>query len=669
MGKRAESELADVNLSAIFRIFTATFALVTTSTLVIQYFRQAHQPSSEYWDDGIYLLALLAALFVLFEIVRANKVSQPHWVLTVCALVGITLGIVGSDHPDWAREVWTGFGLWPLLLALVITPWVWRIIRFQDLNSFVKYAIGGIVTASFAFSLLSLYQGANSIIYAYHSSFIINESLAVAAGHWPYVDFIPQYQMGNAFFLVLFKSFLTTNQLVELGLIVMSLVLIATVIIGVVIVRACLPNRSIFVAAALVVPITCVTPFPNRFGYRGSIAEFLSAIPVRIFPGVIILGALSWTFGRSEMKVSKLKNGMIFVGLLCGLILWNSQDFGIALVVSIFVGLLALKFLALVKPKFIIMHWLFGLTSGFLVFPVSSMALGKNVHVADFGFFLRQYGGGYGSAPIHTPGPVLLIFPLIISILCCSVWVLKRSSSLVLEDQGNLQFAGIVSLLFSIWVILAFPYYINRSFAGLQLQIFLLPTAIAFGALVGAILQYEKLNLRSNGRSSLLGGSSFFNPRNHLLWPISLVSAMFFASILLTPNPQIELQRLSGKIPPTNWSVSSMAWSISDAKAGIAYTKSLGASVGFVGLLGNYVQLESGIESASIFNSPEDIVSTPNTMKVFCSHLLSLHLGYLVLGETGPQVFPYFPKSILCGKYSFKDAPGVRAGHMAAMTG
>lgn len=663
MKKSTDGELLDSNLSSIFRLFTATFALVTTSTLAIQYLRQRNHPASEFWDDGIYVLALLAALFVTLEIVRTKRISKSHWVLTACALGGIVLGIVGIDHPLGSNQLWNGFGRWPLVLAILLTPWVWKIIHFHSLNSAFKYFLGAIIVVSSLFSLLSVYQGMNSLIYSYPSSFMINESLSVAAGHWPYVDFIPQYQIGNAFLLSLFGHFLNANQLVELCLVFMSLILIATLVVGVIIVRACLPNRSVFIATALVVPITCVVPFPGRIGYRGSIAEFLSSIPVRIFPGVVIIGFICWSLIRSNKSISKLKNAMTYVGLVCGLVLWNTQDFGIALVASIFIGLLSLKFLSVLRTRYIIAYWSIGVLLGFTIYPVTSLALGKQVHISDYGFFLRQYGGGYGSEPIHTPGPVLLILPLIITVIVCSVWVLKLSSQFSEDDRRSLHFSGAVSLFFSIWTIVSFPYYVNRSFAASMLQTFLLPVAIAFGALIGAVLSLEKLGLEGKGESSVFATAAFFQWKGLILWPVSLVTSLVFASVLLTPNPQIELKRLAGEVPQTVWSVSSMQSSINDSKAAISYASSVGASVGFVGILGNYVQLESGIESVSIFNAPEDIVSTAKTKAVFCEHLMSLRMQYLVLGETGPELLNYFPDSVLCGKYAISDIPGVRAGH------
>jgi hypothetical protein len=443
----------------------------------------------------------------------------------------------------------------------------------------------------------------------------------------------------------------------------MSLILIATLVLAVIIVRACLPNRSILVATAMVVPFTCMVPFPGRIGYRGSIAEFLSAIPVRIFPGVAIIGLICWSLLQSKKSATKLKNAMTYVGLACGLVLWNSQDFGISLVASILLGLLLLKFLSIVRTKFLIAYWSVGVLLGFTIYPITSYALGKEVHVTDYGFFLRQYGGGYGSEPIHTPGPVLLILPLIIAVLVSSFWVLKLSNRYPANDRRGVHFSGAVGLFFSIWSIASFPYYVNRSFAASMLQTFLLPVAIAFGALIGAILTLEKLDKKVGDETSIFAASHFFRKQGLLLWPISLATSVLFASILLTPNPQVELERLAGKVPLTRYSLASMQPSIDDSRAALIFAGTSGVSVGFVGLLGNYVQLESGIDSASIFNAPEDIVSTAKTKAVFCQHLMSLRMQYLVLGETGPELLNYFPNSVLCGKYAISEIPGVRPGH------
>jgi len=658
-----EENSENVDLTSIFRIFTTAFALITVSTLAIQYWRQGHQPISEKWDDGIYLLAILAGAYLAVKIVFGHRSIKSHWALTVLALVGIILGIAGIDHPQYANQIWGGFGIWPLFLAIAMTPWIWKLIRFQDLHYFVKYLLGGIVVISSAFSLLSMYQGMNSVIDAQHSSYVINESLSVVTGHWPYVDFVPQYQIAYQFIIALFKSFLTTDQLVGLSLILMSVIAITTVIAGVLIVRLCLPNRSLIVATALVVPLTCVTPFPARIGFSGSIADLLSALPVRIFPGVIVLGIISWILGRSREKISISGSRMMYVGIFCGLVLWNSQDFGVALVVSIFTGILILKILSVFNTRFLLTRWAIGMLIGFLIYPLVSLAFGKTIHLQYYGFFFRQFAAGFNAEPIQTPGPVLLILPLIIAIFLCSIWILKQSKLASGIDQRNLRFAAMISLFFSIWSILGFCYYLNRSFASGQLQILLLPVAIALGGLVGAILQVEKLHLRGRSESSLFDSATFLEWKGLAFWPISLVASLALASVLLTPNPHIELQRLAGKTPPTIWSLSSLSESIKDANAGISYANSMAATIGYLGISSNYVQLKTGIESASFFNSPFDATISAQADKLFCRHLISLHLNYIVVGEAG--MADRFPNQTFCGRYILTDVPGVRAGHFA----
>lgn len=137
----AEEKAENLDSTSIFRLFTTAFAFVTISTLAIQYLRRGHQASSEIWDDAIYLFAIFASAGLAIKIVFGHRSIKSNWALTVLALVGIVLGIAGIDHPQYANQIWGGFGIWPLFLAIAMTPWVWRLIRFQDLHYFRKSVV------------------------------------------------------------------------------------------------------------------------------------------------------------------------------------------------------------------------------------------------------------------------------------------------------------------------------------------------------------------------------------------------------------------------------------------------------------------------------------------------------------------------------------------------
>lgn len=105
-----EEESPNLDLRSVFRFFATAFAVVTISTLAIQYFRQGHHASSEIWDDGIYLFAILAGAYLAIKIVFGHRNVKSNWALTVLALAGIVLGIWGIDHPQIANQIWGGFG-------------------------------------------------------------------------------------------------------------------------------------------------------------------------------------------------------------------------------------------------------------------------------------------------------------------------------------------------------------------------------------------------------------------------------------------------------------------------------------------------------------------------------------------------------------------------------
>ena len=85
---------------------------------------------------------------------------------------------------------------------------------------------------------------------------------------------------------------------------------------------------SLWLAAGIVVPITCVTANHGTNPYS-SIAAYLPALPIRIFPAMLLT-----LLGVEEL--ARLRAGLVrdwhlpALGVLAGLIVWNSQDFGLA---------------------------------------------------------------------------------------------------------------------------------------------------------------------------------------------------------------------------------------------------------------------------------------------------------------------------------------------------
>lgn len=143
-----------------------------------------------------------------------------------------------------------------------------------------------------------------------------------------------------------------------------------------------------------------------------------------------------------------------------------------------------------------------------------------------------------------------------------------------------------------------------------------------------------------------------------------MVMAIPMASILLAPNPQIEMNRIQdGTIHP-KWPKPSIQASINNAKEAVEFAKNHQVTVGFFGPSAHYVEKETGLPSVSILNSPFDMWMGPQTVKDTCNHIIELNPDFLVLSDEVAVVFGN-KDQMICGTYSLLDMPGIQPGHFA----
>ena len=104
---------------------------------------------------------------------------------------------------------------------------------------------------------------------------------------------------------------------------------------------------------------------------------------------------------------------------------------------------------------------------------------------------------------MRTPGPVLVILPLIIALAVAHLQVIRVSQSIDSEFFVRLYSNGVLGLLFSSWSTLGFSYYLNRSYASGQMQILFLPISIALGALISSVLLLRERENRPTAEISI----------------------------------------------------------------------------------------------------------------------------------------------------------------------
>jgi hypothetical protein len=646
------------------KAFTVTGFMI----LAIQLVRGPAQ--SEGPDKAIFFLSIITAgVFLLLGLSKGNFATGKFFYGCSAFLIAV-LGILGIEQHDpingvvLSNRLWLGFGPFVLVLALLISGFVFRLLEWKSLNKSWKIFVGLVVTVNLFLVIPSFWQNSNTVIDADHSEYVINEILATTNGQWPYANFIPQYQTFYGFLLKPFASSLDAAQLSDLALVGLTTISYGTIALGVYLAWQALDKRSWILAAGLVIPFTALTQFPTREGYLGSIAALLSGLSIRIFPGLLLLFAV--------VKVLKIYGGsqafqryswISATGLLAGIVSWHSQDFGLAASITAFL-VIAFAGSSQLIDLISSLSYLGGLISGFAVYPIIAAISGNSVDFGYFLFFARQFGSGFGAERIRTLGPVLVILPLIVLLVVAHGIYLYKSKLKNSTSSAN-YYNSLIGFSFSVWSFAGFTYFLNRSYASGQLQVLFLPIAISLAALIGIAFKSTELDLT---KAFLFSQSARKNKNFFWALPFALIFSLPFATVLLSPNPKVELARIDeGSVIP-RWPKPTVVSAITDAKAALEYAKMNNLKIGFFGASAAYVQKETGIESLSILNSPFDLAMSPQTVKVSCDYLAKLNPDVIVASDEGAALFQFEGKT-LCNTYIQRDIPGVRSGHFAVRVG
>jgi hypothetical protein len=631
---------------------------VSMSSIIISIVQIIRSSEQEVWDQLIYLSVATVSFLIFLSTLKRNIIELNSYLVTLLGLPLLLLGIFGTEIHGTETTgginvtglLWLGFGTWVLITAIFLIPFIFAIYEWHTLPKTVKYALSFFAIATSLSSLPAAWQGGNSIIDTFHAEYVINETLSVSAGQLPYVDFIPQYGTFFSWLIAPFKLFLNADSLVTLSLYLLSFITIITIIMGVHLVYMGTNKNSIVISILTVVPLTNIAHFPDRDVFTGTIHALLSQIPIRLF-WVLFIFLFLISFLTQE-KPKKL-NGFL-VGLFSGASLWINQDF------TLIGGLLAMVFICfLVKTKQGILVAFFGYLAGISLYPLITLFLGRTIRLEYIGYFNTQYGNGFMAEPITTPGPVLVILPLIASIASISTGLLIRERFLMLPFPPKLKRAIITSSYFSLWSALGFIYYLNRSYASGQLQILFLPISIALGNFIYTIMQLNHKEKRWS-TETLLTGTAWQKQEINRTVPqltLAIVMCLPIASVIAFPNPLIEINRLTQ-------SVDSHTWPKPDSKSVIETISRLRKTANFplsetsyFGGSGNYIKLKTNISSVNIFNNPMDI-HTQKTFNTGCRPIIESRSKFLILGSEARLIFNSDNSSI-CGVYEYVNLQGM----------
>ena len=634
-------------------LYSITFSAVTLIIFSIQFFRNDN--TSEAIDKIIFLGSILSGLFLLIKFFSSNKFWDESFILALTTIVIIFFGLFGIEkHPSmntaFLSTLWLGFG-WPVaILTFLLIPFIYSIYFKSGKKKSITWLLRLLSFLVVLISIPAVLQGGSSIIDPYHSEYVINELLAVPSGNIPYVDFIPQYGQLYSWLISPLSNFVSANGLVTIGLYLMSLGTLVALIIGVWLVYKSMGSKSLPLSILLVVPFTSLTKFPGRTDYAGTIYDLLSAVPGRILPGMLI-GLMTISLIISQNTSKKLTWAL---GILCGLGVWINQDFTFA------AGLIAVFLVIIFTSKIISKrNLLIGYLIGLLSYPIAMLTTGRSIRIDSIGFFIFQYTSGYMAEPIKTPGPILIVLPIIISITVTTLQPLLsyrfKKTILSIDQKRSLATA----CFFSLWSLIGFVYYLNRSYASGQMQILFLPLSVAMASFFSYLILNIEEKLPWTGTTffskSTWNKSIIKNTYSYII--IASMMALPLATLIAFPNPSIELNRLSNSSKNNKWPFESVENSISRVQ--LVSSKIPINQIGFVGNSGNYVELVTGVRSANLLNSPWDMTPAPVPLKVGCSYISSINREYIVIDEVAKRVQELFASKNLCD--AFTDSTDVSA--------
>ncbi len=633
---------------------------------------------SEIWDLSIYFLSISTVLiyFIKFYF-KKNFHSKLFTPLLIFSFTGLISGLLFvEDNGLWNNEypisdyIWSGFGFRNLMFLFLISIFIFNLLNNSASKQIIVLLfVGNIFIYISLFT--SFWQTSSSLIDIHHNEYIINDFLALKSDNFPFENYIPQYQTLFSF-LSMFYLGLEIDQFINAGLITMFIASLITVFIAIQLVKKSLLNNSLMISSLIVVPLTLVSPYPNRRDVYGTIAAHLSAVPGRLFMCMVILYFFYKSFVSAQEE--KKRNFLLaFSGFLTGINLWSNQDFSLTVLLTM---LSLIWIISDKKYKSIIFNYVFlvcGILFGLAILPFLYNIFNHDVNFTYVGIITESYLSGYGSKKM-LPGPVFLIFPLLISLVVSHLYIFTRLKFDKSFEFRQIKQNSILGLIFGSWTSLGFIYYLNLSSTSIQLQIILLPLSVALGAFIGNLVLLDRDHNHLSIFNLIKKEKFYLKNKFYKSLFISLIIAFPFSTILSISNPIIELRRISESQIIPRWPTEVVNKNIQNALLAKDYAESKNETLVYFGYLGNYISLKTGVQSGILFNNPKEILvgGVDSRVDIACNFIKEINPEFIVIddlfdgfstGENNPYRLIDIGESGLCGEYFIFDISELDEGY------
>jgi hypothetical protein len=460
--------------------------------------------------------------------------------------------------------------------------------------------------------------------------------LAPRIGYIQYSNFIPQYTfvLGYAFKLIPQSvSIFNAIQIIVVTLTITAFIsLLVAIYIGASFLKGT-KNRWL-IAVAIIIPLTSVTAGWGRTSFIGPPTTLLSGPAIRVFCGMVLaIGLLFFINLKNSENIKKSIPKIAMLGIIAGIESLINFDFGLAAALALF---LTLVLLSSNKIEFIKISLAYGIAFiSTWISVIGILIATENSPKSDlFAWFIRQFGGGFGSVTISYPGPVMFALPTIFTIMIYSfvvTWKYLRSERAE-SDNFNLKIS-LFTFYFSAWCFFSTPYYLNRSYHSGQMSTLYLPLSVA---IAGVFALYMR--------------NKAFTFKNFHSFVPALVIAVSIGSIWISPNPTIEIERIQGKNLDGNLPRPEISQIIKNQETIKSEMKKFG-EFAYFGEEGNIIESATKIKSANIFNNPLDMFQSENSVNLQCQYLKKLKFQFLLLSHTASKTFAWNDGSLCGGMY------------------
>ncbi len=640
--QRKLSRISSLRFSSMEEFFVACFGLVATVIFTVWSF-SGSPTRTENSDKLVYVCAGISAfIFGLYSLKRRlGKFALQ--IIVFLAWSFALIGIFVVEHKDMSKEHPMGFGIGVGLLSFILLPLFYMYLEKRRVHKSIK-VVSWIVSIFVIISVsLAYFQTDTTLLESGHSEYVINEIWAPAAGFNTYQDFIPQYVYLIGWILKPLLIWLGAAEGTKVLVLILTAFGFACLSIMIWLSKKAWRQLPWPVLILILVPFSTPTPGWNRISFIGPASTLLSGPALRVLGGLLV--GLVTIVAVDRIFNNKSRVWLIGLpGIVSALVIWNNLDFGLAAFVASVVVVITASAVLQRQSKLLFPVFLVGHLLGHLIVLVFLSTQGAIPNWAYFGWFVRQFGGGFGGVTIEIPGPVLISPPLMFASAAVGVYAILRWNNLAEDLRTSQNWRSAISAaFFGSFCVFALPYYVNRSYHAGQMSILYIPLGIALIASLGLIF-----NTREREKKFTLQRA----------FPIFITSFMA-ATIFLIPNPTIEWDRITGGNANGTFPRQPLMKVIKVMPSAKEYAEANRKSIGFFGEGGNYVHALNGFPSANIFNSPLDLFQSDAAVQLSCRILRERNFDLLLLTESAEYTFAWSDGSLCEGMYKIEVIPGI----------